>query len=70
MSYKFWMVYNPGNCKPTVRHPDEETATSEAKRLAANNPGETFVVLESIHECTTEVPAIVTVKHEHAPRCD
>lgn len=68
MSYKFWMVYNPKGCKPSVSHPTEEIATSEAKRLAAEHPGERFVVLESTHECVTAAPTIETVTHEYEPQ--
>jgi len=45
---KFWMIWNPGKRVPAVQHPGETNARSEAARLARANPGQTFVVLESI----------------------
>jgi len=69
MSHKFWMVYNPNNRKPTVSHGTEKEAETEARRLATTNPGERFVVLESMYECVTS-PIIETVKHEVAPKPD
>jgi len=44
---KFWMVWNPANRLPTVRHDAEFKARMEAARLAHKHPGENFFVLES-----------------------
>lgn len=46
---KFWMVYGLDQGAPTVRHQAEHIATAEAKRLARNNPGIEFYVLQSTH---------------------
>lgn len=43
---RFWMVLGSGT--PTVRHPSKQSAKNEAERLARQNPGEEFVVLESL----------------------
>lgn len=43
---KFWMVLGYGT--PTVRHHSKQSAKTEAERLARINPGESFVVLESL----------------------
>lgn len=43
---KFWMIKGAG---PTsVRHPRRDIAESEADRLARQNPGEVFVVMEAV----------------------
>lgn len=48
MSNKFWFVWNPTAQIPTYRHYSLEHAKQEAKRLAMQNPGTEFIVLESI----------------------
>lgn len=44
----FWMVWNPQRNAPRVKHFNRDSAIDEAKRLARENPGEEFVVLQSI----------------------
>lgn len=45
----FWIVWNPkGRYNPIHQHPTEEAAIAEAKRLAENQPGDTFNVLQSV----------------------
>lgn len=48
MKTKFWMVYCPTKNPPSFRHETRGLAESEAERLAKQNPGEIFVVLEAI----------------------
>lgn len=43
---RFWMVLGSGT--PTCRHPSKKSARTEAERLARLNPGQEFVVLESL----------------------
>ena len=43
---KFWMVHGDGPSR--VRHPDKRAARAEAKRLARENPGTVFFVLEVV----------------------
>lgn len=43
---KFWMVVGQG--VPCFRHPSKQSAQREAERLARNNPGQEFTVLESL----------------------
>lgn len=43
---KFWMVLGLGT--PTFRHESRVSAKAEAERLARMNPGQSFVVLESM----------------------
>jgi hypothetical protein len=43
----FWVVWNPGGRNPSVRHLDEMAARNEATRLARENPGTEFFVLEA-----------------------
>lgn len=47
-SKKFWMITGDGN-QPKVRHANKKQAVDEAKRLAKNNPGVEFYVLEAVH---------------------
>lgn len=44
----FWFVWCPEGNSPRHKHPSEALAISEAERLARENPGRTFVVLESV----------------------
>lgn len=44
----FWVVWNPNGHSPTHKHDAIEKASREAERLARTNPGQTFVVLESV----------------------
>jgi|HubBroStandDraft_2_1064218.scaffolds.fasta_scaffold14614_3 hypothetical protein len=45
----FWLVWSPTGARaPRFRHPSEQSATTEAERLARAHPGQLFVVLEAI----------------------
>lgn len=43
----FWLVWNPAGGAPTFQHNTEESARTEASRLARSNPGLKFYVLAS-----------------------
>ena len=45
---QFWMVWNPLGYQPRMKHWNEDAAVREAKRLARENPGQQFYVLEAI----------------------
>ncbi len=47
-SNQFWMVWNPARNQPTHRHASEQSAITEAERLARLNRGEQFYVLEAV----------------------
>ncbi len=49
---QFWMIYGIGQRAPEMRHDSHQSAIEEAKRLARNNPGKTFVVLEAVNAIT------------------
>jgi len=49
MSARFWMVYGLHQRAPTVRHKTEQSAVSEAKRLARTHADTEFFVLETTH---------------------
>lgn len=44
----FWLVWNPQGYNPQCKYNTEEGATREAERLARANPGQTFIVMESV----------------------
>jgi len=44
----FFVVWNPMGGNPTMRHPLEISARREAERLARQNPGQDFFVLEAL----------------------
>lgn len=48
MAEGFYLVWNPNRAMPKYKHPNEESAVLEAKRLSALHPGEDFVVLRSV----------------------
>lgn len=58
----FWCVYRDGGGAPTKRHTTEKEALKEAERLAENNPGATFYVLQSVSE-SFRPPKVVTIRH-------
>lgn len=53
---KFWMVWKEKGSLPTVLHSTLEYAEKEAERLARLNPGEKFIVIESVKFCTIDNP--------------
>lgn len=56
----FWFVWNPDGRNPQARHMSEQSAVNEAERLARLNPGETFVVLESV--CARRVDSMLRIE--------
>lgn len=64
--FKHWIVVKapatyqvrhnqPGQSKPYKKHTSFISASTEATRLAATFPGETFVVMEAIESYKTDV---------------
>lgn len=47
MRTKFWLIWNERGRAPVCKHPTRQSAETEAARLAANNPGHEFHILES-----------------------
>jgi len=60
---QFWMVYGLGCGEPTKMHSHFDIAKGEASRLARNNPGTTFVVLEAVAACMKRDVDFVTLKN-------
>jgi hypothetical protein len=45
---KFWLVWSTQGGAPTLKHMSHESACREAERLARNNPGKRFEVMERV----------------------
>ena len=45
---KFWLVWNKDGFPPRYMHDSEKSAKLEAERLAKENHGKMFIVLQSI----------------------
>lgn len=59
---KFWMVYGLDRGAPRHRHWSKESAQNEAKRLASQTPGVTFVVLAAVDAFKAQIAPVETVK--------
>lgn len=46
MNDHFWLVWNEQGHSPTFKHTSPVTAKMEAERLATQNPGQSFHVLQ------------------------
>lgn len=44
----FWLVWNPNGRNPAYQHQTAHGAIVEAERLARANPGEMFIVMQSV----------------------
>lgn len=53
----FWFVWNADGRSPSYKHSNAVSAVKEADRLARVNPGETFVVLQSV--CSVQVNNLI-----------
>lgn len=49
----YWLVHHVDGGYPRVKHSTKESAVAEAKRLAAENPGRVFTVLEPVSAWTS-----------------
>lgn len=61
---KFYMVLNQSTGYTKYRHGEIESARKEAERLAIQNPGTIFTVLESVGHAIHE-PKCKWVEHEN-----
>lgn len=66
---RFWMIYGVGQGAPTIRHESKGQALDEAKRLARNNPGITFVILEAVTAVTKNEFVIETMRARGERSC-
>lgn len=51
MFEKFWLVWCVQGGAPTHKHLNHGSACDEAERLARNNPGKRFEVMERVSSC-------------------
>lgn len=58
---KFFMVYGNGQRGSTYKHQTIGQACAEAKRLAVQNPGIAFIVLEAVEAFRAESPRVHTL---------
>jgi len=65
---EFYYVYNPSAGKPVYRHPNQDSAIAEAKRLAAQSLDEKqeFIVLKAEYICSY-APPVKTEKLSDIP---
>ncbi len=61
----FWLVWNESGHAPTFKHDSEESARREAERLARNNPGQQFHVLQVVGTCQHK--AVEWHEYEYEP---
>lgn len=54
---KFWMVYGVRKKPPTKEHYAYEEAVKEATKLARENPGVVYIILEAVVKLETVKPA-------------
>jgi hypothetical protein len=60
MPESFYVVWRRGGGAPTVEHLDYLSTENEARRLAGENPGKEFVVLEA--KCIVRGSTSVTIE--------
>lgn len=53
---KHWVIFNPKGYLPAKTHKDIESAVTEAVRLAEKQPGDSFIVYESVRVASAELP--------------
>ncbi len=57
----FFLVWNPnGPRNPSFRHTTLEAATTEARRLAEQAPGQEFIILAAVRSVKRVDPLIIT----------
>ena len=68
MLEEFYYVYNPNAGKPSYRHPTQESAIAEARRLATESMDEKqqFIVLKAEYICSYTLP-VKTEKLDNIP---
>ena len=62
----FFVVWNPSGGNPRYRHTTERLARHEAIRLARENPGQSFFVLEA-KSVSKSVEPVTTVVFDEIP---
>ena len=60
----FCIVWNPAGSNPQYRHTTPDAATTEARRLAAQSPGQKFYVLQALSVSTHDAVRTVQLHHD------
>jgi hypothetical protein len=66
MEDQFWVVWQPNNGSPRVRHDSQHSAQLEAERLARANPGLSFYVLQGV-SVTAKTDVVTTRLRDSVP---
>lgn len=61
---KYWMIHREDGGKPYKEHESYLDACTEAKRLAQENPGSKFAILEAIEYALCELPEPIFYRTE------
>lgn len=64
MKPTFWFVWNPEGRNPTHPHGSKDDAVQEAKRLAAANPLQSFIVLKAVSGFRADLPKVEKLTSE------
>ena len=62
----FWTVWNPADRNPQVKHANERKARTEMERLARENPGQEFFLMQA-HAVACAPPQVIVQELTEIP---